>query len=71
MEVEHMTQCLDWKWYQLDYTSSRETRIIKTRLSVFQMEKTAFIWPWCSKMLILHTFNAEVVSWFNQGEVIN
>lgn len=35
------------------------------------MEKTAFIWPWCSKMLILHTFNAEVVSWFNQGEVIN
>lgn len=35
------------------------------------MEQTAFIWPQCSEMLILHTFNAEVVSWFNQGEVIN
>lgn len=35
------------------------------------MEKTAFIWHWCSEMLILHTFSAEVVSWFNQGEVIN
>lgn len=35
------------------------------------MEKPVFIWHWCSKMLILHTFNAEVVSWFNQDEVIN
>jgi len=33
--------------------------------------KDSFIWLWCSEMLILHTFNAEVVSWLNQGEVIN
>lgn len=26
--VGHMTQCLDWKWHLLDYTSDREARII-------------------------------------------
>lgn len=37
----------------------------------FPSGKIAFVWHWWGKMLILHTFNAEVVSWFNQGEVIN
>lgn len=35
------------------------------------MEKAAFIWHKYSKMLTLHTFNAEVASWFNRDEVIN
>lgn len=53
---------------ELHIRGSSQNHLNKT---VFQMEKTAFIWHWCSEMLILHTFSAEVVSWLNQGEVIN